>query len=103
MMDYTTAHFRVLCRLLSSNTWLYTEMEVDQTLTHTDHPRLDRFLDFPLQTHLSALQLGGSDPEALGRAARVAAPYAYDDELNSSGGCPSPVKWRAKDVSRRRR
>ena len=89
MMDYTTAHFRVLCRLLSSNTWLYTEMEVDQTLTHTDHPRLDRFLDFPLQTHPSALQLGGSDPEALGRAARVAAPYAYD-ELNLNCGCPSP-------------
>ena len=62
MMDYTTPHFRVLCRLLSRKTWLYTEMEVDQTLVHTDHPRLDRFLDFPLDTHPSVLQLGGSDP-----------------------------------------
>jgi hypothetical protein len=34
-------------------------MEVDQTLVHTDMPRLDRYLDFPLQTHPSALQLGG--------------------------------------------
>ena len=64
MMDYTTPHFRVLCRLLSRKTWLYTEMEVDQTLVHTDHPRLDRFLDFPLSTHPSVLQLGGSDPDA---------------------------------------
>ena len=38
-------------------------MEVDQTLVHTDMPRLDRYLDFPLQTHPSVLQLGGSDPE----------------------------------------
>jgi hypothetical protein len=49
MMEYTTPHFRHLVRLLTKKTWLYTEMEVDQTLFHTDHPRLDRFLDFPLQ------------------------------------------------------
>ena len=89
MMDYTTPHFRVLCRLLSRKTWLYTEMEVDQTLVHTDHPRLDRFLDFPLDTHPSVLQLGGSDPEALARATAVAAPYGYD-EINLNCGCPSP-------------
>ena len=62
---------------------------MDQTLTHVDHPRLDRYLDFPLQTHPSVLQLGGSDPESLGRAAAIAAPYAYD-ELNLNCGCPSP-------------
>ena len=89
MMDYTTPHFRVLCRLLSRRTWLYTEMEVDQTLVHTDHPRLDRFLDFPLSTHPSVLQLGGSDPETLARATAVAAPYGYD-EINLNCGCPSP-------------
>ena len=89
MMDYTTAHFRYLCRLLSAHTWLWTEMEVDQTLVHTDMPRLDRFLDFPLQTHPSVLQLGGSDPDVLGRATAIAAPYGYD-EINLNCGCPSP-------------
>ena len=89
MMDYTTAHFRHLCRLLSSHTWLYTEMEVDQTLVHTDHPRLDRYLDFPTATHPSVLQLGGSDPEVMARATAVAAPYGYD-EINLNCGCPSP-------------
>ena len=59
MMEYTTPHFRHLVRLLTANTWLYTEMEVDQTLRHTDHPRLDRFLDFPVAGHPTALQLGG--------------------------------------------
>ena len=89
MMEYTTPHFRHLVRLLTANTWLYTEMEVDQTLRHTDHPRLDRFLDFPLAGHPVALQLGGSDPELLALASRVAAPYGYD-ELNLNCGCPSP-------------
>mmetsp|Transcript_4273 Transcript_4273/g.10337 ORF Transcript_4273/g.10337 Transcript_4273/m.10337 type:complete len:577 (+) Transcript_4273:2298-4028(+) len=89
MMEYTTAHFRYLCRLLSSRTWLYTEMEVDRTLVHTEHPRLDRFLDFPTQTHPSALQLGGSDPELLALATAIAAPYGYD-EINLNCGCPSP-------------
>ena len=89
MMEYTTPHFRHLVRLLTKNTWLYTEMEVDQTLKHTDHPRLDRFLDFPVAGHPTALQLGGSDPELLAVASRVAAPYGYD-ELNLNCGCPSP-------------
>ena len=89
MMEYTTPHFRHLVRLLTANTWLYTEMEVDQTLRHTDHPRLDRFLDFPVAGHPTALQLGGSDPELLAVASRVAAPYGYD-ELNLNCGCPSP-------------
>ena len=89
MMEYTTPHFRHLVRLLTKNTWLYTEMEVDQTLRHTDHPRLDRFLDFPVAGHPTSLQLGGADPELLAIASAVAAPYGYD-ELNLNCGCPSP-------------
>lgn len=89
MMEYTTPHFRHLVRLLTKNTWLYTEMEVDQTLRHTDHPRLDRFLDFPIAGHPTSLQLGGADPELLAIASAVAAPYGYD-ELNLNCGCPSP-------------
>ena len=34
MMDYTTAHFRFMCRLLSLNTWLYTEMEAGMGVVH---------------------------------------------------------------------
>ena len=89
MMEYTTPHFRHLVRLLTKKTWLYTEMEVDQTLFHTDHPRLDRYLDFPIEGHPSSLQLGGSDPELLAIACSVAAPYGYD-EINLNCGCPSP-------------
>ena len=51
---------------------------MDQTLNCTDHPRLDRYLDFPA-THPSVLQLGGSDPGTMARATTVAAPYGYDE------------------------
>ena len=91
MMEYTTAHFRVMCRLMSAKTWLWTEMEVDQTLTHAvlEGTRVDRFLDYPVETAATVLQLGGSDPEILGRATAIAAPYGYE-EINLNSGCPSP-------------
>ena len=92
MMEYTTPHFRVMCRLMSAHTWLWTEMEVDQTLTHAiEDPgnRVDRFLDYPTETFGTVLQLGGSSPAILGSATRIAAPYGYD-EINLNSGCPSP-------------
>ena len=86
MMDYTDVHFRQLVRLLSRNSWLYTEMVVDKTLIYnTDH---DRFLWFPPEQHPISCQLGGSDPEQLGKAAAVVAKYGYD-EINLNCGCPS--------------
>ena len=91
MMEYTTPHFRVMCRLLSRHAWLWTEMEVDQTLTHAieDGTRIDRFLDYPAEHCGTVLQLGGSTPEYLGRATAIAAPYGYE-EINLNSGCPSP-------------
>ena len=35
MMDYTTVHFRYLCRLLSANTWLYTVGKGGNPATHS--------------------------------------------------------------------
>ena len=91
MMEYTTTHFRVMCRLMSKYAWLWTEMEVDQTLTHAveDGTRVDRFLDYPVATAATVLQLGGSSPEILGRATAISAPYGYE-EINLNSGCPSP-------------
>ena len=88
MMEYTDTHFRHLARLLSRNTWLYTEMVVDSTITYNEH-KLERWLDFTTIQHPAVLQLGGSNPQLLGRAASLAARYGYD-ELNLNAGCPSP-------------
>lgn len=47
-----------------------------------------RHLYFPPEQHPIVCQLGGSNPEKLAAAARVAAGYDYD-EINLNCGCPS--------------
>lgn len=85
MMECTDRHFRYLVRLLSRRTLLYTEMVHANAVIHGDRERL---LDFdPLEGPL-AIQLGGSEPGELGRAAAIAAEWGYD-EVNLNVGCPS--------------
>ena len=85
MMDYTDRHCRYLLRLLSPRSLLYTEMVTAQALAHGDVGRLLSFSEFE---HPVALQLGGSDPALLARAARLGEQYGYD-EINLNVGCPS--------------
>jgi tRNA-dihydrouridine synthase A len=85
MMDYTDRHCRYLLRLLSPHALLYTEMVTAQALVHGD---ADRLLGFDPSEHPVALQLGGSDPALLARAARMGAERGYD-EINLNVGCPS--------------
>lgn len=85
MMDRTDRHFRYLLRIISPNTWLYTEMITARALLHGNAPAM---LEFDFSEHPLAVQLGGSEPEALGRAASLAAEAGYD-EINLNCGCPS--------------
>ncbi len=85
MMDWTTRDYRFLARLITRHTLLYTEMVVAQAILHGDR---DRFLSFNDEEHPVALQLGGSDPQQLAEAARIAGDYGYD-EINLNVGCPS--------------
>jgi tRNA-dihydrouridine synthase A len=85
MMDYTDRHCRYLLRVLTPGALLYTEMVTAQALAHGD---VERLLGFDPAEHPVALQLGGSDPELLARAARLGAEFGYD-EINLNCGCPS--------------
>ena len=85
MMDWTDRHCRVLHRLLSRKARLYTEMLTTGAVLHGDRGRL---LGFDASEHPVALQLGGSEPEALAEAARIGAAWGYD-EINLNVGCPS--------------
>ncbi len=85
MMDRTDRHFRVLLRLISKHTLLYTEMVTTGALLHGDRPR---HLDFSEVEHPLSLQLGGDAPEALVECARIAEDWGYD-EVNINVGCPS--------------
>ena len=85
MMDWTDRHCRVFHRLLSARARLYTEMLTTGAIIHGDRQRL---LGFDAFEHPVALQLGGSKPEDLARAAEIGAAFGYD-EINLNCGCPS--------------
>jgi tRNA-dihydrouridine synthase A len=85
MMACTDTHCRYLLRLLNPTVRLYTEMITAHALVYGDASRL---LAFDTSEHPVALQLGGADPELLGRAAAVGAAAGYD-EINLNVGCPS--------------
>lgn len=85
MMDWTDRNCRRFHRLMSRRVLLYTEMVTAPAIIHGDRPRL---LDCDAAEHPLALQLGGSDPAELAQAARIAAPWGYD-EINLNCGCPS--------------
>jgi tRNA-dihydrouridine synthase A len=85
MMDWTDRHCRVLHRLITRRTRLYTEMVTTGALLHGDVPR---HLDFSAQEQPLALQLGGSEPSDLAQCAKLAQRWGYD-EVNLNCGCPS--------------
>ena len=85
MMDWTDTHCRVFHRSLTRRALLYTEMVTADAILHGDRLRL---LGFEACEHPVALQLGGSEPQALAEAARIAEDFGYD-EINLNVGCPS--------------
>ncbi len=85
MMDWTDRHCRFFHRLITRRTRLYTEMVTTGALLHGDVPR---HLDFDPSQHPLALQLGGSEPDALAACAKLAQRWGYD-EVNLNCGCPS--------------
>jgi tRNA-dihydrouridine synthase A len=85
MMERTDRHCRYLLRQLSPNSWLYTEMITAAALVRGERAKL---LKFHPSEHPVALQLGGSDPAELARAAQWGAAAGYD-EINLNVGCPS--------------
>jgi tRNA-dihydrouridine synthase A len=85
MMEWTDRHCRVFHRLLTRRALIYTEMLTTGAVLHGDRARL---LGFDSSEHPVALQLGGSDPQALVQSARIAQDFGYD-EINLNVGCPS--------------
>ena len=85
MMDWTDSHCRVFHRILSRRALLYTEMVTTGAIIHGPRARL---LGHDASEHPVALQLGGSDPDDLAAAARIAEDFGYD-EINLNCGCPS--------------
>ena len=85
MMDRTDMFFRVLIRLISPRVRLYSEMVTVDAVNHGDRSRLlaRAACEAPV-----ALQLGGSDPIKLAKAAAHTEAAGFD-EVNLNCGCPS--------------
>lgn len=86
MMKKGTREFRILLRMITKHTLLYSEMQSDLAIIHSkkrdDILRVED-IELPL-----ALQLGGSKPEEIYKAAKIAVEYPYC-EINLNCGCPS--------------
>ncbi|MDA8621885.1 tRNA dihydrouridine(20/20a) synthase DusA [Psychrosphaera sp.] len=84
MLDWTDRHCRYFYRTLSKHSVLYTEMVTTGAIIHGKND----FLKFNKEEQPVALQLGGSDPDALAHCAKLAEERGYD-EVNLNVGCPS--------------
>ncbi len=85
MMDWTDRHCRWFHRQLTSRALLYTEMVVADAVIYGNK---DYLIAYNPEEHPVALQIGGSDPAKLAKAAKLGAQYGYD-EININIGCPS--------------
>jgi tRNA-dihydrouridine synthase A len=85
MLDWTDRHCRVLHRMLTRNSLLFTEMVTTGAIVHGD---AERHLRFDPVEQPVALQLGGSDPADLAQACKIAETFGYN-EINLNVGCPS--------------
>jgi tRNA-dihydrouridine synthase A len=84
-MDWTDRHCRAFHRTMSRRARLYTEMVTTGAVIHGDRRRIIGF--DPLEQPV-AVQLGGSDPGDLARAAAICEAEGYG-EINLNVGCPS--------------
>ena len=85
MMDWTDRHCRVFHRLIAPHAFLFTEMVTAEAILHGD---LDRLLGHDDVEHPLALQLGGSQPDRLATATKMASEFGFQ-EINLNVGCPS--------------
>lgn len=84
MLEWTDKNCRYFHRQLTEHTLLYTEMVTTGAILFGKGD----FLQFNEEEHPVALQLGGSDPQALASCAQLAEARGFD-EVNLNVGCPS--------------
>ena len=85
MMEWTDLHCRYFFRLISKYTVLYTEMITADAIIFGPRQKL---LTFNREELPCVLQLGGSNPQNLAKAAKYGENYGYS-QINLNIGCPS--------------
>ena len=85
MMGYTTPYARKLYRILTKESFLFTEMIASKSMIYSKSKDLIIEND---EHNPVALQVGGSDLEDLRKCSKIAHQYNYN-EINLNVGCPS--------------
>ena len=86
MMGKTDSQFRYLVRQISKEIVLFTEMIHSNAILFGNKKI---FEEFTYNKNPIVLQLGGNDPESLGKVSSMMNSFNYD-EINLNIGCPSP-------------
>ncbi len=86
MMDWTDRHCRYFHRLLAPSALLFTEMVTAEAICYAENP--ERFFEHHSAEHPLVLQVGGSEPEKLYQAIKLADEFGFS-EFNLNVGCPS--------------
>ena len=94
MMDWTDRHCRMFHCALSKRALLWIEMVTADAVIHGDRERLIGYSD---AEHPVVLQLGGSDPDKLAEAARIAEGFGYD-EANINTEHKTPLRNTSRGV-----
>ena len=76
MMKWTDSYCRFFHRQFSKNFLLYTEMLPANAIVYGNKGKL---LRFDTAEHPVAVQIGGSDPEILSKAAKICEEFGYDE------------------------
>ena len=85
MMGYTTPYARKLYRILTKESFLFTEMIASKSMIYSKNKDLIIEND---EHNPVALQVGGSDLKDLKKCSEIAYQYNYN-EINLNVGCPS--------------
>jgi len=108
MIDVTDRHFRMLIRCASPRVQLWSEMTWDRAILYNapNEPEyalnkgrarsLESIIGFSPEEHPIVMQLGGSDPQMLARAAKLCESRGYD-EINLNCGCPAQTRGRSRN------
>ena len=97
MAGVTDLAFRTVCRRLGAG-YTVTEMVSAKALCYQDKKSIPLMTLAP-DEHPAAVQLFGSDPEAIERAAAIVAQRARPDIIDLNMGCPVPKVVKSGDGS----
>ena len=89
MAGISDRHYRMLMRCVSPHVVVWSEMTWDNKILEAEETgNLEAVLGFSEEERPVVLQLGGSDPQMLAKAAKLVAARGYD-EINLNCGCPA--------------